>query len=107
MNESRAVLDRSISERDFQAQIVELARALGWRVYHTRDSQGSAPGFPDLIMIRGATLLAMEVKSAKGKEAPAQQEWIAAFKQVRYVVADFIYPKHWDQVEDTLRRTLR
>lgn len=108
MPSPRAVVDAAQSEEDYQAQIVELAERLGWRVYHTYNSQHSARGFPDLILIRGITLLALEVKSSKAKEPPPEQVgWIGAFKQVRRVYADFAYPKHWEDLKDTLQRALR
>ncbi|KKM13922.1 hypothetical protein LCGC14_1711380 [marine sediment metagenome] len=104
----RAAVDAAQKEEDYQQQIIDLARTLGWRVYHTYDSRRSAHGFPDLILIRGITLLALEVKSAGAKEPPPEQVgWIGAFKQVRRVHADFVYPEHWDDLKDTLQRALR
>ena len=108
MTEARDAVDAAQSEEDYQAQIIDLAKKLGWRVYHTRDSRRSEPGFPDLILIRGITLLALEVKSAKAKEPPpAQVGWIGAFKQVRKVFADFAYPKDFTDLADTLQRARR
>lgn len=46
---------RWVRERDFQAAVMELARLLGWRVYHTWDSRKSEPGFPDLVLVRDAS----------------------------------------------------
>lgn len=107
MPSARAVVEAAQKEAEFQAQIVGLAETWHWRVYHTRDSRGSQPGFPDLVLVRGPTALFLEVKSAKGVESPDQQAWIAALKQVRFVHADFVYPKDWDRVEDTLLRATR
>ena len=33
-----------LSEDELQAAIIEMAETLGWLVYHTRDSRGSAEG---------------------------------------------------------------
>ena len=41
-----------ISEKDFQQQVKDLARMLGWKTYHTYDSRRSDPDFPDLVMAR-------------------------------------------------------
>ena len=108
MGEARAVVDAAQSEGEYQQQILDLARTLGWRVFHDYDSRRSEPGFPDLILIRGVTLLALEIKGAKAKPPPpAQVGWIGAFKQVRYVSADFVYPKDFTDLADTLQRARR
>ena len=41
-----------MSEAEFQAQVVELARLRGWRTHHHYDSRRSTPGWPDLVMVR-------------------------------------------------------
>ena len=46
--------------------VVDLARTLGWRVYHTYDSRRSQPGFPDLVLVR-ERILFLELKSETGK----------------------------------------
>ncbi len=67
--------------------------AHGWRWFHHQDSRrvarvsGLPPvlealgpvGFPDLIALRGERLLAIELKAAQGRMAPAQSAWLAAF----------------------------
>ena len=45
-------IQRTMSERDFQGQVISMAEALGWLVYHTYDSRHSKAGFPDLNMVR-------------------------------------------------------
>src|SRR3712207_848242 len=69
-------LAASITERDFQAQVVQFARLCGWRCYHTHDSRRSEPGFPDLILARPPRLLAVELKTNRGKVTDAQAEWL-------------------------------
>ena len=68
-----------MTEKELQAAVVQLAKLLGWKVYHTYDSRRSEPGFPDLMMLRGECALAVELKSAKGKVTPAQLAWLNAF----------------------------
>lgn len=67
-------------ERDLQGAVVELARMLGWLVYHTHDSRHSAAGFPDLVMVHpgSGALLFAELKTARGKVTPEQWEWLRA-----------------------------
>lgn len=52
-----------MTERQFQPQVVQLARLCGWLIYHTFDSRRSAAGFPDLCMVRGDRCLFVELKS--------------------------------------------
>lgn len=73
-----------VSEREFQAAVVELARWCGWRCYHTFDSRRSVAGFPDLVMVRDDRLVVAELKSARGRVSVEQQGWLDAFG----VVAD-------------------
>lgn len=57
---------RAMTERQLQESITDLCRLLGLYVYHTRDSRGSAKGFPDLV-IMGTIILYVELKTARGK----------------------------------------
>ena len=72
--EARVAIDKSISEKEFQTQVIELARVLGYICYHTYNSENSEPGFPDLTMVRERVVFA-ELKSAKGRVTPDQQKW--------------------------------
>ena len=40
-----------ITEKDFQATVIALARTYGWIVGFTHDSRKSEPGEPDLRMV--------------------------------------------------------
>lgn len=66
-----------LSEAAFQRQVVQLARLLKWRVYHTLDSRGSAAGFPDLVMVRNGRLVFAELKAQTGRVRAEQYEWLA------------------------------
>lgn len=67
---------KTISEKDFEGQIRDLAKMFGWKYYHTWRSIHSPAGFPDCVMVRGAQLIFAELKSEKGTVSPAQQEWL-------------------------------
>jgi hypothetical protein len=74
--------DPGISEADYQALIVELAEWLGYAAYHTRDSRGSNPGFPDLTLARRTgpgpgqgRALFREIKALRGRVKPEQARW--------------------------------
>ena len=64
-----------LTEKEWQQQVVSLARTLNYAVYHTFDSRRSQPGFPDLVLI-GRKLLFIECKSERGKLSEAQERWL-------------------------------
>lgn len=64
-----------MSEAQLLAAVRDLARRLGWLAYHTRDSRGSDPGFPDLVLVGHRRIIFAELKSADGRLTGAQFEW--------------------------------
>lgn len=101
------MVTRRREEAEYQAQIVELAEATGWAVYHTYDSRRSNSGWPDLALWRGATLLFLEIKSETGKVTAEQEATIAQLKQVKFVHAAVCRPRHWDEIAETLKGAAR
>ena len=69
-----------MTERQFQAWVIDVAKAHGWKVYHTYDSRRSEPGFPDLVLVRDRVLF-RELKTDIGRISPAQKEWGDALTQ--------------------------
>lgn len=92
-----------LTEKAFQQQIIDLAKLRGWLVYHVFDSRRSNPGFPDLILIRGDTLQAFEVKTEKGRVSADQEAWLDAFGGVVVIDAEVVRPSDWDYIERVLR----
>lgn len=92
----------AISEKEFQRQVVRLARMHGWRVYHTRDSRGSDKGFPDLVLVKGKRVLWAELKGAKGRLRPEQRAWLEALEEAG-CDARLWRPGDWPEIERTLR----
>lgn len=76
----RAQLAADMKEAVLQAQIEQLARTLGWLVYHTHDSRRSQAGFPDLVLVhaRQRRVLWRELKTQKGRVRPEQRDWLDA-----------------------------
>ena len=67
-------------ERELQQQVIDLAKMLGYLVWHAYDSRRSAPGFPDLVMVHernGATLYA-ELKRDGQHPTVDQRRWLHA-----------------------------
>lgn len=83
------LVDGSLSEAAWQTQVIEL---LQWRgfplnlIYHTRDSRGSPPGFPDLQAVRWRqeefTLVIAEMKREGEQPTGPQRVWLRALEEV-------------------------
>lgn len=95
-----------LTERQWQAQIVEFAETLGWEfIYHTYDSRRSEPGFPDLHMLKGDRQIVAELKTATGRVTLEQREWMTAYEKVGAEV--FLWrPDDWPEVEQVLKGEL-
>ncbi|MFA5376404.1 MAG: VRR-NUC domain-containing protein [Dehalococcoidia bacterium] len=102
-----------ISENAFQAQFIDLARQLGWRVAHFRPSinrrgkwstavQGDGVGFPDNILVKGSRIIAAELKSEAGKLTPEQLIWLNVFRLTDAEVYVF-KPSDYDNIVEILR----
>jgi len=76
-----------MSENELLAAVLDLARVYGWRTFHARPAMtakgyrtavsGDGKGFPDLLMSRpGYPLLAVELKSDKGRLTQEQTDWL-------------------------------
>ena len=72
---SAQLLDRTLSEAEWQSKVVALAKTNGWEHFHAYDARRSEPGFPDLTIWhprRGGVLFA-ELKTETGRVSPAQR----------------------------------
>ena len=73
-----------MTEKQFQAAVVEAARWTGWIDHHQLNSKGSRSGWPDLTLIpkkqgMGQTVFA-ELKSAKGRLSQAQRDTLTGLR---------------------------
>ncbi len=105
---------REISEKQFQAWVVNRARERGWtRQFHVLRAQvqgrwltsTSTPGVPDLWLLRPPQLVVLEVKSWGGKATPEQIKWIAGLQRVPGIEAFVVSPADAAEVR-TARPTL-
>lgn len=100
---AKSLLGQAVTEKEFQASVLELATMLRWRTYHTLDSRGSAAGFPDLVMVRGPRLVMAELKSERGSLTEAQQAWLDELGAVRSLDTFTWKPTDWPSIEEALR----
>lgn len=102
-----------ISETAFQQTIIDMAQVLGWRCMHVRRSKvrqdqwataTSIPGWPDLFMWHTGQrrVIAVELKSEKGRVTPEQTEVLAQLKASG--LETFVWrPSDADHAEQVLR----
>lgn len=104
--------DRRMLEYVFQQAVVELARVLGWLVFHTpkvRRVDGryqtvvdfDGAGFPDLVLARDGRTLFVELKTNHGRLTHKQETWR------RELVPSGNYrlwrPRDWQRIEEELK----
>jgi len=92
----------AVSEKSFQAAVVEAARLLGWRVHYVRHSIASPHGLPDLVPCNGDQLLFRELKTDKGRVTTEQSEWGSVLTRCGMDWAVW-RPAEWPGIEATLR----
>jgi hypothetical protein len=69
---------RRITEKQWQATVLEAAVVFGWRAYHTFDSRRSAGGWPDLALWHPNRhrFMLRELKTDKGRTSAAQEQML-------------------------------
>jgi hypothetical protein len=105
------------SEEEFQAQVVEFARLLGWRVASFRrvrvQDRGGAvhyetpvgadgAGWPDLCAVRRERLIFIELKIGKNRTTLEQERWLLLLEAAG-VEAHVWRPEQWSEIEAALR----
>mgnify|MGYP001594853267 CR=1 FL=1 len=123
--EARQIEAKGMTEREFQKQVLELAHAYGWLVFHARPGMTSRvgrdgkpvwvtpmqgdPGFPDLVLARpdpkAPRLILAELKTARGRLTAAQQVWQEALGDAEH--RDWEYYTWWPSQLDEIAGVLR
>lgn len=111
------VVCKSMTEAEFTARVIALARECGWLTAHFRTAritrkdgsvyyetavQGDGAGFPDLVLVRTGRTLYVELKSDKGALKEAQKLWRAALT-VAGQEWRLWRPRDWDQIVKELQ----
>ncbi|KKM97470.1 hypothetical protein LCGC14_1167650 [marine sediment metagenome] len=99
-----------LTERQWQAQIVKAAEAVGWLCYHTYDSRRSQKGFPDLVLVKAPVIIFAELKVKPadvkaGKLTLEQDTWVRALAECSNLnLKVFVWrPNDWPEVERVLK----
>lgn len=99
--DARTVLDRSITESEFQRTVVEAATALNWIVVHFPNTYGN-PIWPDLTLIRGGRIIFAELKREDGTLSRKQRERLWELANAGMTVHVW-KPSMWESIEATLK----
>jgi hypothetical protein len=101
----------SLSERNFMAQVIDLAHYCGWRVAHFRPARmahgwrtpvgADGAGFPDLLMVREGVQIVAELKTEDGRLSEEQGRWLDTFETVCRCYS--WRPSQWQEIEEALR----
>lgn len=109
-----------MSEAQLQSAVLDLAQLLGWKCAHFRPAQtqtgrwvtpvaADGVGFPDLVMVRGGTIVFAELKSARGRVSLSQEMWLSELAHCSQstVITCVWRPADWlsGEVEAVLRGT--
>lgn len=92
------------NEKAFLQRVTDFAIKHGHLAYHTHKSANSAPGFPDLVTLRGGVLRFAELKVGGNKPTKQQQVWLDGLDEVEGAVSVHLwYPDDWMTIEEVLR----
>ena len=105
-------LPQDVQEKRFLAQVVRLARDLGYVAYHVLDSRGSTAGFPDVVLADpipsgrrpggDLPIFMCELKTQRGKLTHEQELWLRSLDGKR-VVAEIWRPGDMAEIVARLR----
>lgn len=70
-----------MTERQFQAWVLEVAELGRWSHFHPYDSRRSRAGWPDLALWRPGEFLVAELKTDTGRVSPAQLDVLVGLEQ--------------------------
>mgnify|MGYP006267172765 FL=1 len=109
---------RPITESEFQAQVIQLAKLRGWLVHHTRPARikvrgvetyrtpiAGHAGFPDLVLARRGRVIYAELKAQAGQLREDQIRWRDAMStpdRTEYAGWFVWRPSDWAQIERVL-----
>ena len=96
-------LAATLTEKEFQAQVVQLAKILGWKVQFHWRSFHSPAGWPDLTLVRRDRIIHAELKTQTGKVSDKQQEWLDALTATGKCEVHVWRPADFDMLTEVLR----
>lgn len=103
LSDPHAPAPAEVSEKEFQAAVMKIARRHGWLAWHCVIARKSEAGFPDLVLVRGDRVIFAELKTATGTLDAPQKTWAEALGAVGGNVSYYLWrPADWPAIEATL-----
>jgi hypothetical protein len=106
IEEYRRLVAGSTSEDELLADVASRLTLGRWKWHHIRRAdlagQMGDPGFPDIVAVRGDTLLVRELKAGSGRYETGQREWLASLAAVRRVDVGTWRPGDIDEIRREL-----
>jgi hypothetical protein len=100
---SRKVMNEiKLTESQFMAQVIHLAKLYGWNYYFTWKSINSPAGFPDLVMVKGKRLIFAELKVLGGQLSAEQYFWLWDLMGTGAEVYLW-YPDQWEELQEKVK----
>ncbi len=107
-------LKLSMTEAQFQEQVIDYAHLMHWRVAHFRAGMtksgnwvtpvsADGAGFPDLVMVRRGRLIFAELKSERGRLSPNQEPWIDDLTAFGPAEVYLWKPSMWSGIVEVLK----
>ena len=85
--DSRQLLLEAESEEAWLQWVRRYAREVprpGWHTFHVRNSRGSDPGWPDLVLLRPPRSIYAELKTMAGRVSKSQRETLGELEACGY-----------------------
>lgn len=101
--DAKRALYSAATEKEFLGMVLRYARLRGWLAIHHFDSRRSQRGFPDVLAVRGGRIVALELKTERGRVTEDQREWIRRLGECAGVEARIVRPSDWDEVLELLK----
>jgi len=92
----------TITEKQFESQVKDMANLYGWMYYHTWRSFHSPAGYPDCTMARDGRLVIAELKTETGQPTPEQYFWLLELSKVKSVEVYLWRPSDFEQIAEVL-----
>ena len=92
-----------LAEKDFQRQVLDLAKLYRWHAYHPALSKWSERGWPDLAMVRPPRIVFAELKAEAGSITEHQARWLALLRSCPGVETYLWRPSDLDAIAAALR----
>ena len=91
-----------MNEKQWRADVLQLAHGAGWASYYTHYSPYSTPGWPDLALVKPPLVVLAELKTRRGRVRPAQEIAAGQLERCNRILYRLWRPEDEPEVLETL-----